>query len=360
MKRSLIKLKELERAKVSSIDPRKYPDNYFSLYSIPAYDLNKAEILLGSKIGSSKKILKNGDVLLSKIIPHIRRVWVIENSDDHQKIGSGEWIVFNSEKIFPSFLKHYLLSDLFHLKFMNTVSGVGGSLLRAQPRLIGEFDFLLPSIVEQKNIATILDIADGIVKKRKKTITKFEELIESFFKKFFNEDILNPKLFFDFNDIIIDVTKKFLKIKSKDYKVNGSTPIVDQGAKEICGYTHLKIKENNLKPPYIIFGDHTRRIKFANYNFILGADGTKVLKSKIDVDYTFLFYYLKSLNIESAGYARHFKFFKSKKIFIPSIEKQKKFSEFKKNCEIIFKKNEILKRNDELLDSLKNSFFKLN
>ena len=151
MQKSIVKLKDLERKKVKSLNPRKYPDQQFSLYSIPAYDLNKVEILRGSEIGSSKKILKNGDVLLSRIIPHIRRVWLVDNNEKFEKIGSGEWIVFNNDKVFPSFLKHYFLSDQFHLKFMNTVSGVGGSLKRARPKLIGEFDLLLPPINEQKN-----------------------------------------------------------------------------------------------------------------------------------------------------------------------------------------------------------------
>ena len=87
MQKSIVKLKDLERKKVSSMDPRKYPDQQFSLYSIPAYDLNKVEILRGSEIGSSKKILKNGDILLSRIIPHIRRVWIIDNNISMKKLG---------------------------------------------------------------------------------------------------------------------------------------------------------------------------------------------------------------------------------------------------------------------------------
>lgn len=357
MTKSFIKLKELERQKIKSIDPSKHPKTNFSLYSIPAYDLNKAEIKLGRQIGSSKKILENNDVLLSKIIPHIRRVWVIDDKDEYKKIGSGEWIIYNNKKIYPSYLKHYFLSDIFHSKYMNTVSGVGGSLKRARPKLIGEFDFILLPITEQKRIADILDLADNINNKRKQSLIKLEELIQSFYKKLFSKDLSNLSLYYSFDEVIVDVTKNFLKVKSKDYKLKGTTPIVDQGVKEICGYSDFKLKKNNFNPPYIIFGDHTKRLKFIDYEFILGADGTKVLKAKIDIDYTYLYYFLKSLKIKDAGYARHFKFLKSNKILIPSMDKQKKFSTFVKNCEKIINNKQTQKINEELLSSLKNSFF---
>ena len=56
----------------SSIDPAAYPDETFGLLSIPAYVKGPAEIALGSEIESTKQIVQPGDVLLSKIAPHIR------------------------------------------------------------------------------------------------------------------------------------------------------------------------------------------------------------------------------------------------------------------------------------------------
>ncbi|NJO68042.1 MAG: hypothetical protein HC830_01100 [Bacteroidetes bacterium] len=69
-----------------------------------------------------------------------------------------------------------------------------------------------------------------------------------------------------------------IKIKQKDYLVQGNYPVVDQGQELIGGYYN----DENLivpnEPPYIIFGDHTRVKKFINFKFIAGADGVKVLK----------------------------------------------------------------------------------
>jgi len=137
---------------------------------------------------------------------------------------------------------------------------------------------------------------------------------------------MKSNFFFNFREIFDDVTSKFIKVKSSQYKKNGPTPIIDQGKKLISGYTDQKFDLKELKPPFIIFGDHTRCIKFATTNFAIGADGTKVLKPKVDADHKFLYHFLKSIKIVNAGYSRHFKFLKRSKIFLPALEEQKRIS----------------------------------
>ena len=149
----MVKLKELMR-KTKSIDPRKYPDEEFALYSIPAYDNGIPEKIFGRDIGSSKILLKDSDVVLSKIVPHIRRTWVI--TDGEKQIGSSEWMVFNDDRFDPQFIANYLKSDVFHYQLLTTVAGVGGSLNRARPAAVAELKIPLPPLGEQKRIAEIL------------------------------------------------------------------------------------------------------------------------------------------------------------------------------------------------------------
>jgi hypothetical protein len=149
----MVKLKELMR-KTKSIDPGKYPDEEFVLYSIPAYDNGIPEKIFGRDIGSSKILLKDSDVVLSKIVPHIRRTWVI--TDGEKQIGSSEWIVFNDDRFDPQFIANYLKSDVFHYQLLTTVAGVGGSLNRARPAAVAELKIPLPPLGEQKRIAEIL------------------------------------------------------------------------------------------------------------------------------------------------------------------------------------------------------------
>lgn len=115
---------------------------------------------------------------------------------------------------------------------------------------------------------------------------------------------------YKFSDLYYDDTKNAKKLKSSEYKNIGKYIIVDQGKSLIAGYTD---NEDGLYTdvPVIIFGDHTRNIKYINSPFFLGADGTKVLKSSLkNVNYKYLYYLLKNANIPDTGYNRHYKWLK--------------------------------------------------
>lgn len=188
-----VKLSELIRTKVNSLDPSKFLDTKFNLCSISAFDQDKPEELFGKEIGSSKKILIKGDVVISRIVPHIKRIWEIPFENDNMVLGSGEWIVFNSPKIHNGYLRNFLQSELFHKKFMSTVKGVGGSLLRADPKLTGKIEIPLPPLETQKKIAAILDAADEYRQKTKTLIKKYDQLAQSLFMEMFGDPVRNEK-----------------------------------------------------------------------------------------------------------------------------------------------------------------------
>ncbi len=80
--------------------------------------------------------------------------------------------------------------------------------------------------------------------------------------------------------------------------------------------------------PAIIFGDHTRIIKYVNEPFFLGADGVKLLKSKRDnIIYKYLYYFFIKNEIPNTGYNRHFKWLKELKIILPPFEIQKQIAD---------------------------------
>ena len=125
-----------------------------------------------------------------------------------------------------------------------------------------------------------------------------------------------------FDEVFEDVTRLGTKVKTDEYHLTGKHPIVDQGQANIPGYTDLKdgLFEN---VPAIIFGDHTRIIKYVDEPFFLGADGVKVLRSRYaDANYRYLYYALRNIKIPNTGYNRHFKWLKESQIEYPSAEKQ--------------------------------------
>ena len=153
-----------------------------------------------------------------------------------------------------------------------------------------------------------------------------------------------------FSDVFEDQTKYGTKIKTDEYKEKGKHAIVDQGKKLIAGYTDLEDGlYNNV--PAIIFGDHTRVIKYIDVPFFLGADGTKILKCKVEnANYKYLYYALTREKIPDTGYNRHFKWLKEIDIKYPSVDKQDNIvKKLDKLSSIIQKRQQQLDKLDELV-----------
>ncbi|GAA6191861.1 restriction endonuclease subunit S [Phaeobacter sp. NW0010-22] len=177
-----------------SVDPRRFPDELFELFSIPAYDSQNPEVLHGKEIGSSKKVVEPGDVLISRIVPHIQRVWVVGPSNGHRQIASGEWLVFGHSDVDQEYLRYMLLSTPFHQQFLDTVAGMGGSLLRARPSEVERIEIPVPKLLpEQQRIAAILDKADAIRRKREQVLTLADDFLKSTFLEMFGDPSENPK-----------------------------------------------------------------------------------------------------------------------------------------------------------------------
>lgn len=189
----MVKLEELIAKRLGSVNPEKFPEEVFELYSIPAFDIRCPDVVTGAEIGSSKQLIQPHDVLLSKIVPHIRRSWVVGSESGHRLIGSGEWIVFRSDKVHPPYLRQVLVGDQFHAQFMQTVSGVGGSLLRARPAQVAKIEVPLPSLPEQRRIAAILDKADTLRAKRREALAQLDRLAQSIFLECFSESLKNQE-----------------------------------------------------------------------------------------------------------------------------------------------------------------------
>ena len=189
--------------KQKSIDPKKNPEAKFALYSIPGFDAGAPELCEGAVIGSSKKCLEPGDVVLSRIIPHIRRAWVVDDHDVDHIVGSSEWIVFRSPRVHGPYLRHILTADPFHAQFMNTVAGVGGSLVRARPKAAAQIKVPLPPLEEQRRIAGILDAADALRRRRREALALLDTLPSAIFSEMFGDIAGLPSV--PFGQVIHDI-----------------------------------------------------------------------------------------------------------------------------------------------------------
>ena len=111
------------------------------------------------------------------------------------------------------------------------------------------------------------------------------------------------------------------KIRTKEVLETGKFPVVDQGKVKIRGYCNNDKKVIKVESPLILFGDHTREIKLIDFDFVVGADGVKILKP-ICILEQFYFLVLKWLPLTDRGYGRHFKLLKAELIPLPPLAEQ--------------------------------------
>jgi type I restriction enzyme S subunit len=133
---------------------------------------------------------------------------------------------------------------------------------------------------------------------------------------------------YEFSDCLVDNNVgRANQINASEIKKEGRFPVVDQGQDFIAGYSDEENKLVEKGLPYVIFGDHTRCLKFVEFPFIVGADGTKVLSPNIKLfDPKYFYYQLLSFDIPSRGYNRHYKLLKEKTIQKPELSEQRKIA----------------------------------
>ncbi|MCR9781668.1 restriction endonuclease subunit S [Vibrio parahaemolyticus] len=122
-------------------------------------------------------------------------------------------------------------------------------------------------------------------------------------------------------DVYYTISPSGKKLKSSDVLEHGTYPVIDQGQEAIAGYSNDEERVIDIESPIIIFGDHTRNIKYVDFSFVPGADGTKIL-CPIGIAPEFFYLQLRSYDIESRGYGRHFKILNENLFVIPSLEEQ--------------------------------------
>ena len=206
------KLKDINEYVSISINPMKLPDTMFEMYSVPIYETGHPEYLSGNEIGSNKVIVKKNDVLLCKINPRINRVWVVSDESEHQSIASSEWIVIRSNTYNPEFLAWYFRCPKFKKLMISEVTGIGGSLTRAQPKAVAEYPVPVLSIDEQEKIVGVLNKVNSIIGARKRELQKLDELIRARFVEMFGneKDVMTMS---DICQIITDGTHQPPKFK---------------------------------------------------------------------------------------------------------------------------------------------------
>lgn len=218
------------------------------------------------------------------------------------------------------YLFHWLKSDYVGKFIYN--ENVAAAQANLSLENVRDIPVILPPLPEQKRIAKVLDDVDRLIENLGKRVAK-KRLI----KKGIAQELLTGKRRLPgfegewktagFLDVFIHIASKPYQIQASEYQERGEYPVIDQGQNDVVGYTNSSAHVFQTSDDgVIIFGDHTRIVKYRKGVFVIGADGTQLLEGK-NVSTEFLAHILKNLDIPNLGYSRHFKYVKDAIYKIP-------------------------------------------
>lgn len=213
---------------------------------------------------------------------------------------------------------------------------------------LSTISFPAPAYREQLRIANILSAYDDLIENNQKQIKLLEEAAQRVYKEWF-VDLRFPgyetaKIVDGVPDGwkrafvggLIKKVPRTKQIMTADYRTIGRIPVVDQSRDFIAGYTDDEDAIVNFNDPIIVFGDHTRVLKYIQFPFAKGADGTQlIVSSEVNMPQALLYCSLINVDLSNYHYARHFKYLKEEKILVPSFDVAKIFE---KAVDPIFRK----------------------
>ena len=229
----------------------------------------------------------------------------------------------DTEKLLPEFIFWNL-----HMKYdeIRRMTGDDGNDRRGlNMRLIRSMTVPIAPLEEQKRIVALLDAATARVVELtacyEQARTHANNLFTSALSSALEDNPDWPTKTLD--EFFDSKPKSSESLRQKDYLSSGKFPVVDQGQELIGGFTNDQQLVRDFEIPVIVFGDHTRCVKYVDFPFASGADGTKILVPRKGVDPKYAYFQLLSIELPTKGYARHFAELSKRSFVLPPLEEQK-------------------------------------
>ena len=186
----------------------------------------------------------------------------------------------------------------------------------------------VPPAAEQRAIAKALSDVDALLAGLDRLIAKKRDLKQAAMQQLLTERTRLPGFEGEwsmqpFGQVLGRLNAKRHQIQVSEYQSTGTYPVVDQGKDLIVGYSDQAERRFRCpKSGVIVFGDHTCIVKFVDFDFLVGADGTQVLASRPGQSTRFHAYQLQHVGMESTGYNRHFGQLKNRSFVVPPFAEQ--------------------------------------
>ena len=225
------------------------------------------------------------------------------------------------------FIKHFVASDFTRTRLAQLMNG---SALQEIPiSALRSFEIALPpTLTEQGAIAEVLGETDTLIESLEQLLAKKRQIKQGAMQELLTGQRRLPG--FDamwderpFEGVLARVGSKACQIEAGEYQRFGRYPVVDQGQQTVVAFSDRS--DRLLRCPLgglIVFGDHTCIVKFVAFDFIVGADGTQVLRAQHGQCAQFHAFQLQLKGVESTGYNRHFKALRERTFAVPALSEQ--------------------------------------
>ena len=314
------------------------PDTLNGPWKVTAKDINNGRIVFETARHTSQEAFDNdltdksrpkkGDILLTKD-GTLGRLAIV--GDERICINQSVALLrVNNDILSVPYLYYLLSTPLYQAKMLADAGGA--AIKHIYITRVNQLLIPCPSYDEQCRIANILSRYDSLIENYQKQIKLLEEAAQRLYKEWFVD--------FHFpgyeNAMIVDgvpegwekkkvgdmISKiqRTKQVTTNNYQASGKIPVIDQSRNYIAGYTDDAECLVKVTVPYIVFGDHTRILKYIPFSFAKGADGTQLIMSN-DLErmpQTLFYNSLIEIDLSNYSYARHFKYLKEEFVLLPS------------------------------------------
>ena len=305
--------------------------------------------------------LRTGDILFARTGATVGKSYLVDNSVPENSIYASYLIRVQVSSIINSnYVKYFFESGFYWNQIADNSVGVG------QPNVngtsLGNLWLPIPPIQEQERIVEKLNSWCTIIDEIKVTQESIRATISDLRSRILEYAIsgkLVPQDYSDesaiellkrinpmfspadnrhyenlpsgwqevaFDHIFKSIPTKRFQVQQKEIQPKGTIPVISQSANYIEGYTD-DIDKIFTATPVIVFGDHTRVVKFVDFPFVVGADGVKIYSTKIFPPYGYYLIEHAAHNIENKGYGRHSQYIAKQRYPLPPYDEQKRIVE---------------------------------
>jgi type I restriction enzyme S subunit len=323
---------------VSFIRSQNVYNGQFTLDGLAHLDDKCADQLKGVTV-------ETGDVLLNITGDSVARSCRVPDEILPARVNQHVAIIRPQPDEFDARFVGYFFISPFMQDTMLSLAGSGGTRKALTKEMIERFDMPQPPRPVQERIADILSAYDDLIENNRRRMALLEDAARQLYREWFvrlrfpghehtriTGGVPDGWEKVKVGSLLLKVSRA-KKIKKDDYAIEGTIPCVDQGSDFIGGYTDDPDALIEQPLPLIVFGDHTRVLKFVNFPFACGADGTQLIypnTPKVSPEY--LYFALNAIELSNYFYARHFKFLKELEVFIPSEYLVREFTNIAEPC----------------------------